>query len=89
MGAEWFIPLLVVTVVFFTFFSKLVWKPVKWIGYVGVHLVIGGLLLFLFNIIGERIGMYIPINPATALIIGFLRLPGLMSLIAIKLLILN
>lgn len=65
------------------------WFPnvLKWAGYAVLNLIIGGVLLFLFNLIGNAFDFYIPVNPITAFVIGFLRLPGLLVLVTIKLLV--
>jgi len=43
--------------------------------------IIGGILLFLVNIIGGFFNIGIVINPITALIAGFLGIPGVILLI--------
>ncbi|KLI01955.1 pro-sigma K processing regulatory protein [Sporolactobacillus inulinus CASD] len=58
--------------------------PMRWIGKLAVRLVVGALLLFLLNVIGESFSMHIPINLATAAVSGLLGLPGLAALIIIK-----
>nr|WP_290446642.1 pro-sigmaK processing inhibitor BofA family protein [Sporolactobacillus shoreicorticis] len=58
--------------------------PLKWIGKLAVRLVVGALLLFLLNVIGESFSMHIPINLATSAVSGLLGLPGIAALIIIK-----
>ncbi|MCQ2010653.1 pro-sigmaK processing inhibitor BofA family protein [Sporolactobacillus sp. STSJ-5] len=58
--------------------------PVKWIGKLAVRLVVGALLLFLLNVIGESFSMHIPINLATSAVSGLLGLPGIAALVIIK-----
>ncbi len=48
---------------------------------------IGGVLLWLLNLAGSHIGFTIAINPVTALIAGFLGLPGVVLLVLFKLFI--
>ena len=43
--------------------------------------IIGGIILFVFNIIGGFFNISIVINPITALIAGFLGVPGVILLI--------
>ena len=51
---------------------------VKWI----IESVLLGLgILFIFNLIGVYINVNIPINIFTVLIVGFLRIPGLVAVI--------
>jgi inhibitor of the pro-sigma K processing machinery len=53
-------------------------KMVKWI----IESVLLGLgILFIFNLIGVYINVNIPINIFTVLIVGFLRIPGLVAVI--------
>ena len=53
-------------------------KMVKWI----IESVLLGLgILFIFNLIGVYINENIPINIFTVLIVGFLRIPGLVAVI--------
>ncbi|NMB17769.1 MAG: pro-sigmaK processing inhibitor BofA [Firmicutes bacterium] len=46
--------------------------------------VIGGLLLWLVNLLGMFVGVYLPINPITALVAGFLGIPGVILLLVLK-----
>lgn len=53
-------------------------KMVKWI----IESILLGLgILFIFNLIGVYININIPINIFTVLIVGFLRIPGLVAVI--------
>lgn len=53
-------------------------KMIKWI----IESVLLGLgILFIFNLIGVYINVNIPINIFTVLIVGFLRIPGLVAVI--------
>ncbi len=56
---------------------RLVWKLI----YNGV---IGGLMLWLVNFVGSFAGFEIGINVVTALVAGFLGIPGVVLLIAFK-----
>jgi inhibitor of the pro-sigma K processing machinery len=60
------------------------WKPVRWIGWMIGQFVIGSIVLFVFNFAAQSFSFYIPINPVTSSITGFLGLPGLITLIIIK-----
>ncbi|ABB15865.1 MULTISPECIES: pro-sigmaK processing inhibitor BofA family protein [Carboxydothermus] len=50
-------------------------------------LVIGFILLGVFNLIGDKIGWHLPINPVTVVIAGVLDLPGIILLTALKYLV--
>ncbi|WP_027964423.1 pro-sigmaK processing inhibitor BofA family protein [Halalkalibacillus halophilus] len=53
-----------------------------------MKLVIGGVLIFVVNVVGSMFGLHIPINLFTAVIAGFLGIFGIGSLVAIHLFIL-
>jgi len=57
--------------------SKIIWKA-------SLHIIIGAIILFLFNLIGQLIQFEIPLNPITALIVGLLGIPGFISLLIIR-----
>ena len=46
--------------------------------------VMGGILLFLINLVGSKFGLVIPINAITALIAGFLGIPGVLFLVILN-----
>jgi inhibitor of the pro-sigma K processing machinery len=46
--------------------------------------IIGGIILFFINIAGKSFGIFIAINPVTALIAGFLGIPGIILLIILQ-----
>ncbi|MGG0720401.1 pro-sigmaK processing inhibitor BofA family protein [Robertmurraya massiliosenegalensis] len=58
-------------------------KPIRLVGQGVVKLLIGALLLFFLNILGNQFGIHIPINLATSAVSGFLGIPGLFALVAI------
>lgn len=87
MGTEWMIALLVVGFLFVVAISKSVTKPFRWIGFLALQVVIGAVLLFFANLVGELAGFHVAINPVTAILAGFLRIPGLLALVVIKLFI--
>ncbi|SFG25409.1 pro-sigmaK processing inhibitor BofA family protein [Sporolactobacillus nakayamae] len=58
--------------------------PMKWVGRLAIRFVVGALLLFLLNVIGESFSMHIPINLATAAVSGLLGIPGIAALVIIK-----
>jgi len=85
MSVEWIIGLVIVGIMLLIAASKSVARPIRWIGFAAMQVVIGAILLFFANLIGEMASFHIPINPITAMLVGFLRLPGLAALIVIKL----
>lgn len=58
----------------------LLWPIKKIIGLI-VNAILGGILLFLFNIIGAYFGMAIEINPLNAIIAGLLGVPGVVLIL--------
>lgn len=48
---------------------------------------VGGVMLWVLNLVGAHIGFTIAINPLTALIAGFLGLPGIVLLVLFKIFI--
>jgi len=85
MSVEWVIGLVIAGIMLLIAASKSVTRPIRWIGFAAMQVVIGAILLFFANVIGEMASFHIPINPITAMLVGFLRLPGLAALIVIKL----
>jgi len=58
--------------------------PIKWIIKLIYNGIIGGVLLFLFNFIGGFWDIHIAINPLTALIAGFLGIPGVLLILVLQ-----
>jgi inhibitor of the pro-sigma K processing machinery len=85
IGTEWVVAMVVVGFLTLVAASKSVTKPLRWAGLLALNLVIGAILLFFTNLVGEMADFELPINPITALLAGFLRIPGLLALIVIKL----
>jgi inhibitor of the pro-sigma K processing machinery len=46
--------------------------------------IIGGVLLWLVNLVGGFFSIFIPINPITALAVGFLGVPGVVLLLLLR-----
>ncbi len=44
----------------------------------------GGVILFLFNLVGGILGVSIVINPLNAIIVGFLGVPGVVLLLILQ-----
>ena len=49
--------------------------------------IIGGALLFLFNIIGGFFALSLPITPINAIVVGVFGIPGLIVLLLLKFII--
>ncbi|MCA1029333.1 MULTISPECIES: pro-sigmaK processing inhibitor BofA family protein [Cytobacillus] len=59
-------------------------RPIKWIGQGLIKIIIGALLLFVLNTVGNQFGIHLPINIATVAISGILGVPGICALVAIE-----
>ena len=59
----------------------LIIKLLKWPIKLLINGIIGIVLLYVANFIGEYLNFYITINPITALIAGFLGIPGVILLL--------
>ena len=49
--------------------------------------VIGGLMLWVLNLLGGALGISVAINPVTALIAGFLGVPGVILILLLQVLL--
>ena len=61
--------------------------PIKLVFKLIYNGIIGGIMLWAVNFIGSYFGFIIGINPITALVAGFLGLPGVILLILFKIFI--
>ncbi|NMA58854.1 pro-sigmaK processing inhibitor BofA family protein [Clostridium cochlearium] len=58
--------------------------PIKIIGKLIVNGILGGILLLIFNLIGGIFGLNLIINPVTAIVVGFLGIPGVILLLILQ-----
>ena len=72
---------------FLFLFGRIFIVPIKKILKLALNSIIGGLVIFLINIVGSSFGFHIGLNFFTIIIVGFLGLPGAIILIIIKLLV--
>jgi len=63
---------------------KLFHKPLRWVGILLFNGCIGGLLLFMANLMGDLFHFHLAINPITAVTAGFLGVPGIVLMIFLK-----
>ena len=64
--------------------ARLLYVPLRFIGRLLINALIGLFLLVLFNAIGGLVGLHIALNPVTALVVGFLGIPGVVVLFVIR-----
>jgi inhibitor of the pro-sigma K processing machinery len=60
---------------------------IQWLGIVGLNLVAAAIVLFLINWLGAPSEFHIAINEGTIITIAILGIPGVVLLIALKLLL--
>lgn len=78
---------LLLTVMLVYGFIRLCMAPIGLVWKVGVNTIAGFLSLWLLNLISGFTGILFPINAVTALIAGFLGLPGIAVLAVLQTLI--
>ena len=61
--------------------------PIKVIMKLVINGVIGGVLLFIFNLVGGLFGLGIALNPLNAIIVGFLGIPGVILLLVLQIIL--
>ena len=61
--------------------------PIKWILKLVFNSIIGGIIIWGINIIGEIWGFHIGLNIYTSILVGFLGIPGAIFLIVLKLIV--
>lgn len=61
--------------------SLILVSPLKWIIKLTWKGILGGLILFFINLIGGFWGIYLAINPFSAIVVGILGLPGIILLL--------
>lgn len=72
---------------FIFIFGRIFIVPIKKILKLVLNSILGGVVIFIINIIGANFGFHIGLNFLTSILIGLLGLPGVVCLIIIKLLI--
>lgn len=63
---------------------RLFYLPLRWVLVAVYNGILGGIILWLVNLVGGLVGLSIAINPVTALIAGFLGVPGVIVLAMIQ-----
>jgi len=65
--------------------SRIFFMPLRLLWRLVYNAVIGGVMLWGLNFVGSHFGFTIAINPVTALVAGFLGIPGVILLVLFKL----
>lgn len=72
---------------FLIIFGKVFIVPIKKVLKLVINSILGGVAIFLINLIGGIWGFHIGLNIFTSILVGLLGLPGAVCLVIIKLLI--
>lgn len=72
---------------FLFLFGRIFLFPIKKILKIVFNSVLGGIILWIINIVGSNFGFSIGINIFTSLVVGILGLPGTVCLILVRLMI--
>lgn len=67
--------------------GKIFFVPLKSIFKLLMNSILGGILIYIVNIVGESFGFHIGLNVGTALFTGLLGVPGVVFLVILKLVI--
>jgi inhibitor of the pro-sigma K processing machinery len=85
---QWLILLVISSIALFLIVGKTLkgsWNPFKWVWMGVINVLIGALGLYFINLFGHFVNFNIPINLITASVVGVLGLPGLVSVVLVKL----
>lgn len=58
--------------------------PLKYLGWLVWKGIVGGLALFVLNLLGAYLGFHIGLNPISAITAGLLGVPGIVLLFALR-----
>ncbi len=61
--------------------GKFLIVPLKWVGRLILNSIIGGIFILAVNLLGGHWGIFVPLNPLTAVITGLLGIPGAVLLL--------
>lgn len=72
---------------FIFIFGRIFIVPIKKILKLAINSILGGLTIYIINIVGATFGFHLGLNIFTSILIGVLGLPGAVELVLIKLLV--
>ncbi len=87
LNLGWLFLFMISGIILFVFFGNVLAKLLKNSWIIVLKITLGFIMLFFFNIFGQLIQFHIPLNIITAIVVGLLGIPGLFTLIIIKLFI--
>jgi inhibitor of the pro-sigma K processing machinery len=62
-------------------------RPVEILLRIAAYSVVGGLAIWVINLVGSPFGLHLALNPVAAIVAGMLGLPGVVSLGIIRLIL--
>lgn len=71
------------------FIARLLLIPLRWLIKLIYNGALGGLMIGVVNLLGAYVDLYLPINPLTALVAGFLGIPGVVLIVLLHYLTTN
>jgi len=77
----------IASIVFIFIFGKIFLVPLKSIFKLILNAILGGVLIYIINIVGMLFNFHIGLNIITSILIGILGIPGAVLLIVVKLLV--
>ena len=72
---------------FIFIFGRIFIVPIKKILKLAINSILGGLTIYIINIVGATFGFHLGLNIFTSILIGVLGLPGAVVLVLIKLMV--
>lgn len=77
----------IASIIFLFIFGKIFLVPLKSIFKLILNSILGGVLIYIINIVGMLFDFHIGLNIITSILIGILGVPGAILLVVVKLLI--
>lgn len=74
-------------IIFIFIFGKIFIWPIKSIIKLIFNSVLGGILIFLINLVGTNLNFHIGLNILTSVIVGLLGIPGALLLVILKIIV--
>ena len=72
---------------FIFLFGKIFIVPIQKLIKLAINSILGGVVIYIINLVGANFGFHIGLNIITSIIIGILGLPGAVILVLIKLIV--
>lgn len=70
---------------FLFIFGRIFIVPIKKVLKLVINSVLGGISIFLINLVGANFGFHIGLNILTSILVGILGIPGVVCLVIVKL----